>query len=306
MPSYTDFDRLLSMPRGHAKNDRVHFFKYMPVSTAKIVLKNRTLRWSTPGCLNDPYDMQFDFNLDFKEQEVLPKALDNLWKIYRGEIEPNERTIPRLVAYFGKKTQLSKADFCEQFRPLLLDSIDGMRKNIVQLNSDLKANALTCKILCLTDRPDTASMWNHYADGHKGVVLRFRTVPAFDSAYASAMPVKYVSQVPNLYEDEELVNFMSGLQFLNKDRIFHDLIYTKSLDWQNEREWRVCSGDGRNKSKEPEDICFNKHELDGLVFGRLCSDEDRAALTGLALNYPNVEFFEGKVEGGFGLAIYSL
>jgi hypothetical protein len=40
-----------------------HLFKYVSREVGKLVLANRTLRWSTPGTLNDPYDMQFDLQL---------------------------------------------------------------------------------------------------------------------------------------------------------------------------------------------------------------------------------------------------
>jgi hypothetical protein len=47
----------------HWKHDRDHFYKYMTSSTAKVVLKNRSLKWSPASAFNDPFDMQFDLHL---------------------------------------------------------------------------------------------------------------------------------------------------------------------------------------------------------------------------------------------------
>src|SRR6266446_7525436 len=43
--------------RGPRLHDRQSFFKYMPASTAKVVLENGTLRWSSPVLFNDPFDV---------------------------------------------------------------------------------------------------------------------------------------------------------------------------------------------------------------------------------------------------------
>src|ERR1035437_506982 len=38
-------------------------YKYVTADTGKKILENGTLRWSTPAVLNDPFDMQFAFQL---------------------------------------------------------------------------------------------------------------------------------------------------------------------------------------------------------------------------------------------------
>ena len=63
------------------KNDREFFFKYMSRDTGRIVLENRTLRWSTPGTLNDPYDVQFDLQFDIKRDVVKQTTLDKMWTL---------------------------------------------------------------------------------------------------------------------------------------------------------------------------------------------------------------------------------
>jgi hypothetical protein len=65
-------------------NENKLFYKYMGAETAHIVLTNQTLRWSTPGTLNDPYDMQFDLRYDIDRNIVRRMALEKLWEAYRG------------------------------------------------------------------------------------------------------------------------------------------------------------------------------------------------------------------------------
>ena len=76
-----DFDAKLPEIPSHWNNDRLHFFKYMPVSTAKIVLRNRTLRWSTSQVLNDPFDMRFQMAVNCNADALRSSVIDNLWQV---------------------------------------------------------------------------------------------------------------------------------------------------------------------------------------------------------------------------------
>lgn len=77
-------------------------------------------------------------------------------------------------------------------------------------------------VLCLTDRPNNALMWGHYAKGHYGFVIEFdETHPFFDLKEK----VKYSRRKPR--------------RKAFKDLTWTELFLTKSKDWQYEHEWRV-------------------------------------------------------------------
>src|SRR5262245_43309165 len=62
-------------------HDRETFFKYMSASTAKLVLSNRTLRWSSPLLFNDPFDVprELSFGLTAKDVwDALARKIANL------------------------------------------------------------------------------------------------------------------------------------------------------------------------------------------------------------------------------------
>jgi hypothetical protein len=62
-----------------------HLFNYVSREVGRAVLTNRTLRWSTPGTLNDPYDMQFDLRVDIDKEAVKTPALGKLWEGHYGK-----------------------------------------------------------------------------------------------------------------------------------------------------------------------------------------------------------------------------
>jgi hypothetical protein len=114
-----NFDKKLVTKRNNCNNDRLFFFKYCTANVAKLVLQNRTLRWSTPATLNDPFDVQFDMEIKVTKAELKEPSLERLWSVYLGEIAPNPANqlggVIRYLSTHSKK--LSKARFFEEFGP---------------------------------------------------------------------------------------------------------------------------------------------------------------------------------------------
>ena len=68
----------------------MRFFKYVTADTARMILENGTLRWSSPAMFNDPFDTQFDLHLEFDEAKIIDLVVDEFWKIFSGQkiLEP--------------------------------------------------------------------------------------------------------------------------------------------------------------------------------------------------------------------------
>lgn len=60
-------------------HNRTHFYKYAGSHTAKLILSNRRLRWSSPSLFNDPFDVRFDLHVDFDKKIAKQRALEMLW-----------------------------------------------------------------------------------------------------------------------------------------------------------------------------------------------------------------------------------
>ena len=52
-------------------HERISFFKYMPASTAKVVLDNSTLRWSSPSLFNDPFDVPRELSFGITPAQII-------------------------------------------------------------------------------------------------------------------------------------------------------------------------------------------------------------------------------------------
>jgi len=271
------------------------YYKYMSYSTAEIVLKNQTLRWTTPATLNDPYDIQFDLRIDFDRKAALELTIEKFWEIIQGKVQcsinsPMHTVTPILKLRYKDH---SKEDFTLAITDGILESFASLEKNITRTREDTRAILSSVKILCLTDSPDNQLMWAYYADSNKGIVLKFENVAELDSPYKTAKPINYSNEVPMLFDEEGISNTLTGLTRTDPHEIFNTLLYTKSAAWSHEREWRICSGDGRNKDAPHEDIRFGSRELTGVIFGCRTPNDHKHLLSEIVKkSYPHAQLLQ--------------
>lgn len=279
--------------------EEVVLFKYMTAETAKIVLERTTLRWSTPRTLNDPFDVQFDLHIDVDQDAVRRMALQKIWEDYSSA---DARRPGNLL---GTMIQMLRVRAPNRDRAWLEESLDGAidegfarsLASLPQLHADTREELQHNKILCLTQAPENLLMWTHYAGHHAGAVLRFRDVPGFDSPWSEARQVNYVAEMPLLADEELLSDIMSGRATFDVATLLHRIIYTKSLPFAYEQEWRISSGHGRNPEAAFEDIPFGSEELDAVIMGARMSAGDRDVIARLVRErYPHAELQQAELD----------
>lgn len=304
-----NFNEKLPINRDHWSNNRVHFFKYMSVQTAIIVLQNRTLRWSTPGTLNDPYDVQFSLNIDINENLLKRLISEKIWSLYSGNLPPDENMfLGKFLAYVGNLVpHLSKNEIEEKFSDVLDECYQRLSISLPKLNEDILALMQKSKILCLTEDPTIVPMWTHYADSNRGVVLRFRSISFLDSPFVMAKPVNYTDSTPTLIDEHQLSDLATGAKQMDPRINIEKLAFTKGSAWSYEKEWRIHSGNGRSSDAPFEDLNFHDLELDGIIFGLNMTDQNQSQIRDLAKAYSNINFFKvARSLGGFSHTILSL
>ncbi|MCS4242525.1 hypothetical protein M2418_002051 [Rhizobium sp. BIGb0125] len=301
---YENFDTTVSYAPAFALNTREHFFKYMSATTAKIVLNNGTLRWSRSTMLNDPFDMNFELPMNPDVDMIKKEAGRICWQQFAEGTVPRESMLKHALAQVRKlpRDQQEKA-FKERF-PAAIDAwVYNMQQMLPQLHKDAKPLIKDFKILSLTVRPNIPTMWSHYADSYRGVVLRFRNGDE-KSPFFMAKPIDYLDELPNLYSDQELIDHLTAKRPLSARMAVDKIIYTKSVHWSYEQEWRISLGSGREKATEFEDQFFALQELDGVIFGLGTSKQDKELITLLASKHKPIKMMQLKRKPDrFGLYI---
>ena len=250
------------MPPKHWSHDRKHFYKYMTAETAKMVLQNGTLRWSSPSLFNDPFDVQFDLHIEYDHDRVAERAMQIVLDGYAGRAPIVAGNLHGVLLSIMRERMPGAISEAELRKTLTLGIYEGMEKaeaRLPQVHNEIRAVIAGFKLLCFSEVFDNILMWAHYSQNHTGVVLELSCIEKLDSAWGAARPVKYMDRMPLLYDEERMVRLMSGEGKIGEDEILENSVFVKAADWAYEREWRIAGG--RDKTKNTEDIPFYAEEI---------------------------------------------
>jgi len=220
------------------------FYKYATPDTALAVLKNRTVRYSSPLKFNDPFDFQSGLHFDFDLDSLHGKVFDRLHELATNlEEPPVDKNDP-----WGKIVLLIRENYLKYGLP------DHLRTKSSELFSKLVAEMSVTqqqyqehwrkllpgiRVFCVSEDRDNLLMWAHYAKDHTGAVFEFLSLPEEDNPLSIAKPVTYVDRPPPLFSEAEWINDILSLQRLNTDDLYKRYAYIKSTHWRYEKEWRV-------------------------------------------------------------------
>lgn len=102
-----------------------------------------------------------------------------------------------------------------------------------------KINAFA--ILSLTKNPDSFDMWSHYANGHKGFLIEFKS--DFNKHSCMLSPRKEIYPIREVrYEDEYVINIdkITDGDCQIQLEMFKDLMFFRKLSrWNTEEEYRI-------------------------------------------------------------------
>lgn len=276
-------------------HERRSFYKYMPASTAKIVLSNSTLRWSSPCQFNDPFDVPRELAFDISSKEIQVTLYNKIKSLIINPPE-NVNALPQ-----GLQIVINtlKENPTEQLKAELIEGLSEGIKNDIPPENGLAIIKQQwqdwlpeLRILCLSEHYDKASMWYHYADKYQGVVIEVLCDDELDSPWLMAKKVEYPVKKPYVYTDEGWGELLLMQNDRAIDTILHTCSYTKSPDWSYEDEWRLSSYKRKNETGLTSDYKVSRYEFGNLYLGPHINSEIKDELILLADNYPNMKIFE--------------
>lgn len=281
------------------KHDRESFFKYMPASTARVVLANRTLRWSSPTLFNDPFDVPREMAFGISSDNFVEAGAKRIAEIINSPPEDTSNLYGklRLIAEAAKRG-IPDGVKEEMLRGLREMSVTHRPtgESIEELRAAWRGLIPEFRILCLTESPSHMAMWYHYADKYQGAVLEFRCVDEIDSPWLIARPVVYMAEKPDIYTADGWLKLMTNRTDSAVNEMMNIAAYTKAADWSYEREWRIATFKREADVGEYTDYPFKARELASIYLGPLVSEEDRKELVRLSKNYPSVSVVKVSVE----------
>jgi len=225
-----------------------HLYKYRSIKAkgVKDIFIKRKVYFTDATKFDDPFECRPI--LTFHESSL--KREQDLKKLAKNKF-PNadKRTIKKLIK--GKKRFLTD-------QKTLRGTYNSLIKNI--------------GVYCLSEIKDDLLMWSLYADSHRGFCIEFD--PSHENTlFWEAFKVIYQEEYPT-------VNMMD----IGKAEEFRKAYVTKSLHWENQKEWRILKMEHEGGPGPKE---FSPELLTGVIIGALMRDEDTNVLLEWIEKYPS-------------------
>lgn len=245
-----------------------YLYKYRAVNDRlEQILAYNELYFASPSEFNDPFDC--------KTPVLYRGGDDDFRNFYLGILRE------KYPSYSVEKLNQMADEILRMGRHRDQDFLKKIERETIQETSS------RIGVFCLSEIDDDILMWSHYADGHRGICLKF-DASAPQSVFVGALPIKYQKQYPMLNR------FTSS----DEERLDATLL-TKSEHWVYEKEWRIIEKQGSGWYKFPEHLLF------GVILGCLIRTDDKIrVIDWLSKRKSPVKLYEASIkEYEFGLEI---
>ncbi len=260
------------------QHDKDYFYKYVTAEVVKKILLTLEVMCQSPLLFNDPFDSQIEIQHDVKDRKE--------W------IERTTGKICKALELYLKNTDavgVSNLVYSEILKdiPFVADREKAFNRFYTEANEKIIEFAKEDRMFCVTEKHDNLLMWAHYADEHKGAVVKFKCIPEKETALCVALPVKYSDKVPMLTPEQMFQNNDTIIKL-----ILNELLLTKSTDWAYEKEWRVilleqCSGQDYDLRGILED------EIEAVYLGCRIEEKDKKEIVDIVkTKRKNVKLFQ--------------
>jgi hypothetical protein len=284
-------------------------YKFLSVEGAKLTLGNNTFRHAKPSDFNDIEDLTVQSIFPEEMEVALKKLEDGFLDVLLAHLNdtptcasPTREKLAMIQQALRTNPDAArplKGELAKDGRKPLFD-VEHMRSRAKEHLNEINAFMQRMRVLCVTTNRDSESMWEEYAQHHKGIALRIEGNIAKDSKFQCFQPVIYREKRPPLHNDT--MEFIAGGLFGDHEAriraIMDKIIYSKTLEWQHESEYRLAIHLGQNE--EPYDtLKYHPEEITELYLGSAMDKADKENILGKAkaLN-PGIRVFQAKRGAG--------
>lgn len=231
-------------------------YKYLAPCRASRILEDLHIRFSQVTVLNDVDEFQPRYK-GFATRE----KTERISREFLPSKYPNE------IAAIHRKFPPDEAE--KWINEMASNAADNLEVNFEKIVRDFYAK-LDSKfgMLSLSATMTSKLMWSFYCDGGRGVVIEFDPSHAWFNCKAADNDSFHHLRRVQYVEDREPIYFLSA----NEDEV----LYTKTLEWEFEKEWRII----RNFTEAKEKVGSDAYGKDVWLF-----DMPSSAIQSVVLGY---------------------
>jgi len=268
-------------------------YKYVGEGGARAILANRTLRFTRPSEMNDPFDVYIADLFELSVLDLFNKhRLDAVEMLVSNPQKFSEIMGQDLakVVILSDLIKSSPRQKRAEFEALLVsESIEVMYPDMGELRQTMEkqrdrvvAQFQNAGVFCATRNNANLLMWAHYADQHRGVVLGFKPDLERDSYLRLLEPVTYTDSRPSFYGSIESMAAGIAPDEATLRAFNRRLVYTKSTHWSYEAEERIYVPWEVAEGKSASHLSFYPEELAELYLGCRASEAFKSEIVAAA------------------------
>jgi hypothetical protein len=290
-------------------------YKYLDVDGAKLTLRHGTFKHSKPSDFNDTADLTIESLFPESEESVLTTIKNNFHNIILENIDTPptclnlqlRENIALLQTIYKQNPNSVKIlkDSAEKEAISEVYDLDHMNAFAQASIKDINNFLQGYRVLCVSEKIDSEIMWDTYAQYHQGIALRIVPNMEKDSKFTRFQKVSYRAERPPLYDDA--LSFLKGSLFGDQEKdkrtLLEKIIYTKTLKWEHEKEYRLAIPiiDGKNWNLMP----YHPEEITELYLGAEIRDNAKRDIVGLAKSLnPNISIFQSRIHADKNISFY--
>jgi len=276
-------------------------YKYTSASVAELLLKNMSIRWSSPSLFKDLFEFQRmpTFIPDIKESYQI--YINRIVDIVFGEqaYDNNFSSGTKLLIFLNQNLRDSGMKKEELLREISIPAPADQQRmtEILREHTEDQNYTKIARICCLTENYKNDVMWSHYADNNAGCVIGFKHLKELDTPFLAAKKVNYTSGPPVIGSAFDFLLYGNTPELRKKS--FEAICFTKDTSWSYEEEWRTIAWRTPASKELFNDYQFYTEEVESLTFGSKINDKKKCKLSKLVNEkYPNCEQYEMTAEYG--------
>lgn len=274
--------------------------KFCSAQTAEQILSSQRLRWSAPHLLADPFELTHQTPLSFDPLTLLDGVIRSATSmIFSRETPKSSSPLATVIRRWRDEERFASPEEAEDvLKELMSRMVDQRQIAIEELMADWRKFTRELRICCFSAKVENLPSWQHFADRHRGVALRFRCGEY--TTLVDPKPVEYSLNRPEITTFKEQINAILHQEKVNAQSRFADKFLVKPAMSEAEQEWRIFyHATDQASSREADDSLwyddrpFEKNDLSAAYFGAFMSRESRQRLLGiLREQYPETKLFQ--------------
>ncbi len=280
--------------------------KYCTPSAAIPILSSQTLRWSAPHEFADPFELHHQTVIHFDPQTLLQAAIKTAAALIFGkEVPRGAAPIMAAIRRWREEERFSSADEADVVLTELLSRVVNQRQiGLDQIMMDWRKFARTLRIASFCQKPDNLMAWQHFADHHHGIAIRFKCGES--TTFSNPRKVEYSNVRPEITTlAEQLDSILNHTKIQPQDNFLEKFTVKPSI-CNSEHEWRCflqvpvdLSNAASPNQLWHSDIKFERHEISAVYLGALTDPKlKREIYDLLKQQYNQAKLFQAKTTNG--------